>query len=344
MKSRSFITLAGILFIVIVGAFVSPKKHEMPWNDETPVSKILRDHGDPMPLHYSDVFTAEEVKRGEEIITKGFTTDPDGKTSTRISKYFKCTHCHNIVIEDPDIKISDPERRLTYAVSKDIPFLPATTFYGVVNRKSWYNGDYVKKYGALVQPARDTLVNAIQLCATECSQGRKMSDWEIKSVLAYFYSIEYKIKDLNLTPGDWKLIHDASHTRSSDDYAKVVAMLKSKFLNASPATFANPYDKTDRVFGEGGNALNGEKIYKYTCQWCHRANGGVTNFTIDDEKITFRFLKKKLKKNSKFSVYYMIRKGTYAVPGHRPYMPNFSLERLSKQQLEDLVAFIISKS
>ncbi|MFI5204129.1 MAG: c-type cytochrome [Flavobacteriales bacterium] len=344
MFSKSITIPVGIFLCIGICAFVVPPKHDTDWTDQSSLTQVLRDLGDKMPVHFLETYSPEDVKRGEDIIKKGFTNSPEGKVSSRVSKYFLCTHCHNTVIEDPDIKISDPERRLAFAESQKIPFLPATTFYGVVNRKTFYNDDYAKKYGSLVLPARDTLVNAIQLCATECSQGRKMTDWEIKSVLAYFYSIEYKLKDLNLTPEDWEILNTAAESHASEDNTKAVNTLKSKFLQASPATFTNPYDKSGRTFGEGGNVTNGERIYKHTCQWCHKVTGGVSDFKMDDEKITFRFLKKKLKKNSKFSVYYMIRKGTYAVPGHRPYMPNFSLERLSKTQMEDLVAFILSKA
>src|SRR5688572_9343971 len=212
MRNKNWVISISIFVLVVVGAFVSPTPHDTNWTDETPVSKVLRDLGDKMPVHYSDAFTPEDAKRGEEIIKKGTTTSPEGKVSSRVSKYFQCTHCHNTVIEDPDIKISDPEKRLAYAASKNLPFLPATTFYGAVNRVTWYNGDYAKKYGALVTPARDTLTNAIQLCATECSQGRKLSDWEMKAVLAYFYSIEYKLKDLSLTPDDWTLLKAAAES------------------------------------------------------------------------------------------------------------------------------------
>ena len=38
--------------------------------------------------------------------------------------------------------------------------------YGTVNKVSWYNGDYFKKYGALVKPANQSLKEAIHLCAT----------------------------------------------------------------------------------------------------------------------------------------------------------------------------------
>ena len=90
------------------------------------------------------------------------------------SKHFVCTSCHNIQKEDPDLSIADPQARLEYARDMELPYLPGTTLYGAVNRTSFYNGDYEKKYGDLVKPARNNLREAIQLCAVECSQGRAL--------------------------------------------------------------------------------------------------------------------------------------------------------------------------
>ena len=45
-------------------------------------------------------------------------------------------------------------------------------------------------------------------------------------------------------------------------------------------------------------------------------------------------------KDSHFSLYQIIAYGTYAIPGHKPYMPHYPLERMSKQQVEDLRAYV----
>lgn len=341
---NTFLIVSCVSAGIVFSAFSPHSPHEGDWTKDTPLSHVLRDLGEPSPLHYSESYTSEEAQRGKEIVLQGQTKGPDGQMSSRVSKYFQCTNCHNVQIEDPDLTRSDPEARLKLAVEKNIPLLPATTFYGIANRVSWYNGDYAKKYGGLVVPARDTLVNAIQLCATECAQGRRMEEWEVRAVLAYYYSIEYKLGDLNLTESDWRLLHDAQEQRSSDLQSKAIQMLRSKFFNASPATFSDPYDRSIRAYGESGNAQNGKQVYEHACQSCHKPIGGVTNFKMDNERITFRFLRRYLKKNNHFSAYYMVRKGTYAVPGYRPYMPNYSLERLSHQQMEDLVAYINERS
>ena len=42
--------------------------------------------------------------------------------------------------------------------------------------------------------------------------GRKLEAWEIQSVLAYFWSIELKLQDLNLSESDWKKLKLAPHS------------------------------------------------------------------------------------------------------------------------------------
>jgi mono/diheme cytochrome c family protein len=316
------------------------RKSDVPIGPETPLTNVLVALGDKKPGHYLENVDPALAEKGRQIVFEGQTTGPDGKRSKRVSRFFACIHCHNTVIEDPDLTKSDPDTRIDFVIAQNKPLLPATTFYGIVNRTTYYNDDYAKKYGKLVEPARDTLVNAMQLCATECSQGRKMEPWEIEAVMHYFYSIAYTLKDLKLDENEYKTIKHALSKGDPAIYSEIINSLKKKYLQASPATFVNYSDKAIRKYGEQGNAENGKKIYVYSCMNCHKTVGGVTNFKLDMEKVTFRNLKRNFKKNNHFSAYYMVRKGTYAVPGYRPYMPNFSEERLSHQQMEDLVAFI----
>lgn len=337
----TWISTAVLLFVLLTAMDLRGKKHkESMIGPQTLLSDVLVLLGDKTPVHYIDKIDAALAEKGRQIVFDGQTTGPDGKKSKLVSPYFACIHCHNTVIEDPDLTKSDPDSRLDFVIAQNKPLLPATTFYGIVNRTTYYNDDYAKKYGKLVEPARDTLVNAIQLCATECSQGRKMEKWEIDAVIHYFYTISYALKDLKLEENEYKELKHALSKGDPAIYGEFIKALKKKYLHASPATFVNYSDKAIRKYGEQGNAENGKKIYVHSCMNCHKTVGGVTNFKLDMEKVTFRNLKRNFKKNNHFSAYYMVRKGTYAVPGYRPYMPNFSEERLSHQQMEDLVAFI----
>ncbi len=304
---------------------------------ETSLTEVLIKLGDKTSLHYKyKTNDTVLIRQGFEIVTKGRTIAPNGKLSKRQSKYFVCTDCHNIFREDPDLTQSNPDTRLDYAVKHDIPFLPGTTFYGMVNREHWYNDDYVKKYGALVVPAHDTLVNAVHLCSVECSQGRALEAWELDAVMAYFYSLEYKLKDLELTSRELQQINTA---QTSKEKKEILTQLKKHYLNYSPATFVDPIPVDKREMGKNGDAAKGKIIYKRSCLQCH-AEGRVTNFILSDNTLDLKFLKSHLDKDSHKSVYTIVRKGTYALPGYRPYMPNYTLERLSRKQMEDLVAFI----
>ncbi len=322
---------------VLSGFFLMPDKiSEGKFSEKSSLTEVLLRLGDKKPLHYTNEKDSVLIQQGYEIITKGRTVNPQGKKSSLQSKYFTCVDCHNVMIEDPDLRKSDPDARLKYAAKNNIPFLSATTFYGMVNREHWYNQDYQKKYGDLVKPAKDTLVNAIHLCTVECSQGRPFEKWELDAVMAYLYSIEYKLEDLKLTEVDYKKLNSF---RKGEKNEELIKWIKTFYLQYSPATFLDPIKKENREYGKNGNPENGKLVYEISCMQCH-ATGRVTNYTLDQNSIDLKHLKNNLKTKSYFSLYDITRKGTYSLPGYRPYMPNYTLERLSHQQLEDLAAYI----
>lgn len=154
--------------------------------DSMPLSELLQALGEAPPIHEARLdLPGVSVARGRELATMGYTTMPSGKKSKRISRFFVCTACHNLQREDPNLSQPDPQARLEYTAQHQLPFLQGTTLYGLVNRRTFYNGDYDKKYGDLVKLARNNLRAAIQLCAVECSQGRELAPWEVESLLAY---------------------------------------------------------------------------------------------------------------------------------------------------------------
>jgi mono/diheme cytochrome c family protein len=341
-KRTSAVLLAVVAIVFVSANFqaVEQKKATEPvatWDKNTMVTEVAIALGDKKPLHYIDKVDPAKAKMGEDFILKGKTVGPDGKTTRQQSTHYVCTNCHNVQQEDPDLAVSDPVARLAYAAKNDIPFLQGTTFYGIVNRETWYNDDYFKKYGSLVEPARDTLVNAIHLCAVQCSQGRDFNDWEMEAVVHYLHTIGYKLGDLGLSDADYARLNNAANGK--EDKAATLTWLKSKFFTKSPAHFVDPY-AMKRDMGTNGDPVNGKLIYDQGCLSCHKSDGGVTNYMLNHEKITFRQLERHLPKNSHHSAYYITRKGTYSVPGYKPYMPNYTSDRMSEKQLEDLVAYI----
>lgn len=308
------------------------------WNAKTSLAEVQYELGEDRLAHYIPP-NATLAKMGEELVKTGRTYGPNGKRTKYISKYYVCTTCHNLEKEDPDLRVSDPEARLQYAKENGLPFLQGTTFKGIVNRESWYNDDYVKKYGdEKIEIAHEDLREAIQLCAIECSQGRPMKDWEIEAVLAYYWSLQYTLEDLELTPEDMVKLN-----QEREDPAEVAALrtwLRTFYNTESPAHFYDaPANKHKGYEGIKGRPDKGKDLYELSCLHCHQAEG-VSHYVLDDSKLSFRHLKKMIAKDSHFSLYQIVAYGTYAIPGHRPYMPHYPIERMNKQQVEDLRSYI----
>ncbi|GJL64123.1 MAG: hypothetical protein NPIRA04_27770 [Nitrospirales bacterium] len=330
--------LIAIMLFLLTPLFLNAGPYETRgiWDENTPVYQVLKDFGDPMPEHYIPQRDPEVVKRGEEIVKYGVTQGPDGTTSNVQSQFFVCIDCHNLQREDPDLRASDPEARLDYAIQNRKRFLPGTTFYGIVNRTTWYNGDYQRKYGDFAAHANKNLVNAIQLCATKCAMGRKLDDWEVQSVLAYFWSLELKLRDLRLTESDWRKLRLAS--LQPDNNQDLIAWLKGFYLSAAPATFSKPPAPMMVSDTYVPDIENGKAIYVLSCMSCHKT-GGITSFPLANSEVTYQLLRDHTAFGANFSVYKAVRNGIKASPG-KGYMPNFPLQRMSDNQLQDLQAFI----
>lgn len=319
--------------VVILFSSVAFVAWQSDFNENDRVAVLLEDAIGTNPSHYKRVIDEERSKRGKDLVTKGWTLK-DGKKSKVISKYFVCTDCHNTVIEDNDILNPTPEGRLQKSMSDGIPFLQGSTFYGMTNRTTWYNEDYVKKYGALVVPAKDTLENATQLCAKVCSSGRYLEAWELEDILHYFNSIDYKVSDLGMKPDEFKKLNNVSGVERAE-------ILNAKFKKLSSATFLDVTAVEQRKNGVNGDVDNGRLVYKQSCLHCHGYERDVAKLKLDTTKVSLKHLKKYVKKNHRFSIYNIVRKGTHAEFAMREYMPHYTAERMSEEQLEDLVSYII---
>lgn len=296
--------------------------------------QLLGDNSLPHPVREIEGASAE---KGRDIVLGGVCEKPNGKQSKRQSRHFVCTSCHNIVKEDPDLSVQDPQARLEYAEEHGLPFLPGSTFHGMVNHTTFYSGDYQKKYGDLVNLAKNDIRKAIQVCAINCSQGRALSDWEIESILAYFWELQLQMSDLNLSNKEWLQIQNAIKGKGSKSDA--IQLIKSKYLDHNPAHFLRPPDNRTEGNKLEGNAKNGKKIYDLSCLHCH-AGGRYSFFNLDNTDYSFDFLNKHITRYTRYSIYQVIRWGTYPLNGKKAYMPNFTQEKMSRQQVEDLRAYI----
>lgn len=341
MKKSVLFPSVGVILLLLSWIW-SPRGTSPVLLEEKPVAEVLLELGDePLP-HQAD-FSVPGVSEeaGRRLVLEGLGSRKNGNAAGRQSKHFVCTSCHNVEKEDPDLSRADPEARLTYVKSKGLPFLQGSALYGVVNRTSFYNGDYNKKYGDLVLKARNDIREAIQLCATECAQGRSLEPWELESVLAYFWTIDLKLGDLNLNAKDLDKLERALRVKKPDTTA--VALVKEHYLQASPATFVTPPEDRKEGYEATGNAENGKLIYELSCLHCHERQR-YSFFELDNSEMSFDFLRKHLPRYTRYSAYQVMRYGTSPLNGKKAYMPHYTLEKMSNSQVEDLRAYIEMKA
>lgn len=306
--------------------------------DSTPVTDIEQALGKSFEDRKPDMsIPGVSAEAGRLIVEKGFGKSSDGKKVKKQSKHFVCTSCHNTQREDPNLSNIDPQARLDYVSSKGLPFLQGSPLYGAINRKTFYNGDYYLKYGDLVKPAKNDIREAIQLCATECAQGRALKDWEMESVLAYLWEIGLKVGDLDISPQEKNQLITTIEQGTQE--ASLIEVLESRYPQLAEATFAAP--PTDRKKGNGlaGDANNGKKLYEASCLHCHQ-KGKYSYLHLGKDNMSVKHLRRKAKGYHSHSVYQVSRWGVSSKSGKRSYMPQYPLEKMSEQQLADLVAFL----
>lgn len=332
----SFTLFALVALVTSLSAGSSNGKIDRMDPNAFSVEQVLNQLGNERLIHSIDQVDLTKAKIGEDLVFKGFTV-LDGKKTKRISAYFVCTDCHNTTREFKDIKSESPKDRLQYAEENGLPFLPGSTLWGIYNRTSFYNDDYVEKYGELVVNARDSLANAVQLCSKYCSSGRYIEDWELEALMHYFKKNELHIIDLGISDKDKFSIMEGTLTQTQKE--NLSTEIKDSYRQAYSATFMETIERSKRQYGKGGDAEKGKLIYKKACMFCHE-NKRVTYLHLDDGKLSGRFLWRSRKKYTDQSIYQIVRHGTYAKTGRKQYMPHYTKEKMSDEQLNDLVAYI----
>jgi mono/diheme cytochrome c family protein len=328
------------VFIFSIFSFLFGLLYSSPWNEnieleDTPPNKyvieFLNDNGVEGPLHYIKDLDSAKIQEGEDLVTIGYTRRNKINTK-RISKHFVCINCHNTQAESNDLKSISPEIRFDYMMKNKLPFLPGSTLYGVVNRSKYFVGDYEKKFGQLALNARDTLSNAIQLCAEISSEGRKLEDWELESIMHYLNSIQLHLYDLNFNQDEIGIL-------KSDDKSKVANLVQQKYTTPEKATFGFPQAANIRQKGIKGDWKKGEYIFKFGCMHCHNPEG-ITVFTLEEDQFNRTFLRERLDKTNNRSIYEITRKGTQPKKIKKTYMPLYTYEKLTDEQLEHLAAYL----
>jgi mono/diheme cytochrome c family protein len=302
---------------------------------------------------------------GKELFFNGQVKKPPTgpHPSKPISKYFKCISCHNYEREDPVLTNQDPEARFEWIekTGQEIYLLQGATMWGVVNRETFYP-DYYAIYHHLCVPKGkkrpttpcgpllkvcgpgcrtmdpSSLEDAIQVCSAYCSAGRYLEQWELYALLTFFWDKEIRLKDLDLSPGEAAHVEAILTSPSPDpEYAKRLrSFLAGKYARKSDNTFRGDFESTKYTregsimvqYQDGarytGDSDRGGRLWRSSCARCHGTKNlpqKATHFTRDLAKF-----------------HKMLAKGTRR--RDKPYMPNFTLERLSRQQAADILLYL----
>lgn len=286
-----------------------------------------------------------DATKGQELVTKGQTTDFHGKMAPPTNAKINCIACHTTVKEHSAVGTIDAQKRLEYSEKSNIPFLPGTPFYGLVNRVSFFNNDYQKIFAHgdyqdshPLHAGHKDIRRAIQGCNHVYSKGRHLEHWEVESILAYLWTLELKIGDLQLSEADLAIVKEVAVTHK--ETAKAVGVLRKYYPEVYPATLPAPLPVAERtaVSASTNDFNNGKRIYKQSCLHCHE-NGKYASFRLDESPKTFQLLEKNLDSDSRYSIYNAIR----YVPDskNKTNTPHYTKERMTDKQIQDLRFYIV---
>jgi mono/diheme cytochrome c family protein len=172
-----------------------------------------------------------------------------------LAETYRCWHCHNFVREDIVLTRQDPEAR--EQLLKDNPALggkqtevrltTGTTFWGMVNRERFYNGYYARYHRLKVRDGEKfrpmnpgSLADAVQVCCSYCSAGRFPEDWELDSILAYLWTLELRLRDLDLPAEIQQRLLEQFNSGKDDLVAAARQELRKHYLVASAAHAVEP--------------------------------------------------------------------------------------------------------
>ena len=336
---RRFVIIAAYAGLAACGPRVDPSA----WEAGTPVSEVLQALGRPVPAHHlSAPPDPDIVLRGHELVFHGKATGPGGAAGKPISAYFVCVDCHLTARDEPTlVGQSDPVARLARVDRDNLALLPGTSFPGITDRESWFNGDWASKPGwEAAGSARTDLRRAIRFCAGEVSQGRALENWEEDSILAYLTSLQWTLGDLELTAAELS----ALKSRALDPVQSqaLVTELRALYSQSLPASFgALPVDvRAGYPRSAAPDARNGERIWARACLHCHGPDGASGHHFRNSPEVR-QELAQKFQVTGPENLYRVIRSGTDPEPGKpSAYMPNFTQERMSDAMIEDLRAWL----
>lgn len=270
--------------------------------------------------------------------------------SVPLSEHYRCIDCHNNQREDLHLTQQDPEiRAWMIANAKQDPtarpliLAPGTTVWGAVNRESFYNDSYAVYHFLLAPDGEEMdptdLEDATQVCCKYCSVGRFAEPWEINALLTYFWDLEVTLADLSLpTSVENAVLNVLSNPQSADpqEVASMREFVSRQYLKHAkdmytpvPAEIGEDHVVT---YPDGlayqGDAEIGKRLYAVACDHCHGPDK-VCESSGADLVADLEYF------------HGILSKGT--AHDDQPYMPMFPSSRLSRQQIVDIQAYLLSK-
>jgi hypothetical protein len=357
---RTLVRLVPVLFAALPlawGPFASQPRQADEFTVDTSIDLLL---GNNHRRQLADALNKKEfgdkshtwdqyAEWGRNLVTRGRVDNPPvgPSPSALLAETYRCVHCHNLVREDAKLTVQDPElreRAIRLAAASEpakrdgtiLGLTPGTTFFGAVNRESFYNGHY-ERYrrlrvanGERMNPER--LADAIQVCCSYCSAGRLPEAWELDSLLAFFWTLELRFKDLDLPEKEGQALLELLISDVEEKKREGRQALRRHYLLKSRADATEePHvskDATDS-YADGtaytGEARRGKLLYRSACAGCH---GGGVHPQAGAELVAG---------DKRFHEY--VWKGTER---DGLYMPLFTAQRLSRQQAADIRAYLHS--
>ncbi|MDF1658320.1 MAG: cytochrome c [Verrucomicrobiales bacterium] len=305
-------------------------------SDATSLQELLAGLGVNLPTQPPDSIADGQVDDGRALVFQGRLPDREDQ---KLSAYFYCADCHSTERETHNLaEYNDPLAKLAYAIEKDIVMLPAPSLAGIVNREGYFQSESAERFGAEKAVLND-LPAAIQFCSTTIARGRELDETELEAILAYLWSLEWRIGDLGFRGADLaelkrRALNPDEHRLIAEELKALYPLFTQSTVGVIPEdSFAGFDRKTDP------DLESGAAVWLRSCIHCHGA-GGASEHYFGDKPSTWRALQNAFREGL---LYEHLRQGTFSKESRTAHMPSFSREKLSDAQVENLRAYIETK-
>lgn len=303
--------------------------------DTTPLSDFLSLLGAESKPRFPGTDDPGLVAAGREMIYKGRLPNSQGE---KLSEYFYCADCHSAEREQRLLSPhGDAQATVDFSIENDLPLLPASTFAGITDRVAYFESGTTDSLEIEAKPKSD-LESAVQFCSTALARGRELNPVEMQAVLAYLFSLEWRVGDLGFRGADLaelkrRSLNRREHNTIVEDLQKRYPLRALRIRGDLPTESKSGYPSVKET-----NPERGHQIWSKACLHCHGAEGASQHF-FGNRVSTWRKL---LSLFEDGTAYRHIREGSGSENG--VYMPPYPVNKLGEQEIEDLRAYITARA